>query len=139
MIKPLRITITEEPVPKGRARTIVCNGQVRTYNPERTENAQDAISWHLMMRHAEDCFPKDTPLKLTAIFYRTKSKYLPKRETLPFRKPDLDNYLKMLLDSMNSILFYDDAQITTMHIRKRWTDKDMGYIEIRLEEDRCTT
>ena len=133
--KILRIIITEEPQPKGRVRTTFINGKVRSYTPERTQNAQDAIIWRLM-RHQEDCFARDIPVKLTATFFRTKSKYLPKRETLPHRKPDLDNLLKLLLDAMIGVLVVDDCQITALRVSKRWTDKEYGYITIKLEEDK---
>ena len=134
MSKVLRITIQEEPQAKGRSRIVSVNGKFHSYTPERTKVAQNAILLRLM-RHQADCFPKDTPIKLTAVFYRTKSKYLPKRETLPFRKPDLDNMLKLLSDAANGVLFVDDAQLTTIRVSKRWTDKDAGYITIKLEED----
>jgi Holliday junction resolvase RusA-like endonuclease len=69
------------------------------------------------------------------VFYRTKSKYLPQREMLPFRKPDLDNLLKLLSDAANGLLFVDDSQLTSINVKKRWTDKEYGYITVRLEED----
>jgi Holliday junction resolvase RusA-like endonuclease len=130
----LRIIISEEPVPKGRSRVVFSNGKVHSYTPQHTREAQDSIVVRLK-RYQDECFPKDIPLKLTAVFYRTKSKYLPKREELPFRKPDLDNLLKLLSDAANGILFVDDAQLCDIHVSKRWTDKEYGYITVRLEED----
>jgi Holliday junction resolvase RusA-like endonuclease len=130
----LRIIISEEPQAKGRSRVVFSGGKVHSYTPERTKVAQDSIVVRLK-RYKDRCFAKEIPLKLTATFYRTRSKYLPKRETLPFRKPDLDNLLKLLSDAANGILFVDDAQLTTINVRKRWTDRDCGYITLRLEED----
>ena len=133
-MRALRIVLPEEPQAKGRSRVALVNGKFHSYTPERTKNAQDAIVARLK-RYQDDCFPAGTPVKLTVTFYRTKSKYLPIRETLPFRKPDLDNLLKLLSDAMNGLLVVDDSQITTISAKKRWTDRAEGYIALRLEED----
>ncbi len=131
----IELTINIDPVPKGRPRTAFKNGQVRTYTPERTLIAQETIT-ALIKRYQEQGFATHIPVKLTCTFWRHKSVWLPRRENLPFRKPDLDNFLKLLLDSMNGILVADDAQITTIEMRKRWSPNGEGYITLRLEEDK---
>jgi Holliday junction resolvase RusA-like endonuclease len=120
---------------KGRPRTTFQNGHVRTYTPIKTQEAQDFIKARLH-KHLSQAFSPHVPIKLTATFYRTKSKWLPKRETKPFRKPDLDNFLKLLLDSIDNMLVPDDAQITSISVRKRWSSNSEGYITLKLEEDR---
>ena len=134
MIKPIRIILQEEPTPKARSRVAFIHGKAHSYTPARTEEAQNLIKVRLM-RYRDRMCPKNIPVKLTVVFYRTKSKYLPRKEALPFRRPDLDNLEKLVNDSMIGILLEDDAQITTVHARKRWSDKPEGYITIRLEED----
>lgn len=133
-MKPIELTIKQEPTAKGRARTAYRNGVVRTYTPEKTLIAQNAIV-ALLQRYKKDCFGIHVPVKLTCTFYRKKSKWLPKRETLPVRKPDLDNFLKLVMDGMNHLLVSDDAQITTINMAKRWSDKPYGYIVLKLEGD----
>jgi len=127
--------IRMEPIAKGRPRTTYQNGIVRTYTPTKTVEAQDYIKARLL-RHIKDAFLPHTSVKLTATFYRTKSKWLQKKETMPFRKPDLDNFLKLLLDSLDNILVPDDAQITSINVRKRWSLNSEGYITIKLEQDK---
>jgi len=133
--KSIRVTIATNPVAKGRPRVAFRNGKIWSYNPHKTENAQNFIMERLM-RHKDKCFAKNVPVKLTLVFYRIKSKSLPKRETLPFRKPDLDNFAKLVCDAINGILIVDDAQITTMILRKRWANDGKGHIAIKLEGDR---
>jgi len=133
-MKVISLTIQVEPVAKGRPRTAYRNGAVRTYTPDKTRLAQEYIVT-LLQQYEDQGFAEHIPVKLTCVFYRTKSKWLPKREKLPFRKPDLDNFLKLLSDSINGILVTDDAQITTINMAKRWTDKGYPYITIKLEED----
>jgi Holliday junction resolvase RusA-like endonuclease len=133
-MKVIKLTTNIDPVAKARARTAVRNGVVRSYTPERTQVAQDTIK-ALLEPYRDQCFPPHIPIKLTCTFYRHKSIWLPKKEHLPFRKPDLDNFLKLLLDSMNGILVADDAQITSIVMSKRWSSNGEGYITVRLEED----
>ncbi len=131
----IRITIATEPVAKGRPRTSYRNGVIRTYTPEKTLTAQNLIKARLL-RHRDHAFPAGISVKLTCTFYRTKSRWLTKSETLPFRKPDLTNFAQLLADSLSGILIEDDAQITTMNLRKRWSPNGQGYITLKLEEDK---
>jgi Holliday junction resolvase RusA-like endonuclease len=133
-MKPIRITIQIEPVPKGRPRVSFHNGMARTYTPQKTKDAQDFIKARLL-RHKNEAFPPHIPIRLSCTFYRSKSRYLPKREDMPFRKPDTDNLLKLLLDSIDGVLVPDDAQITTISVRKRWSPTNEGYITLKLEPD----
>jgi Holliday junction resolvase RusA-like endonuclease len=96
-----------------------------------------------LMKHKDKMFEEHVPVKMSVTFWRTKPKWCPKGmnksdwriSTLPERKPDTDNLLKWLLDSMNGILVADDAQITTLTAKKRWSDNGHGRIEIDLQED----
>ncbi len=134
MSKILRILISEEPQASSRSRVVFHNGKAHSYVPERTKLARELIVARLI-RHRKDCFDKNIPLKLTVTFWRRKSKYLPLRETLPFRKPDLDNYIRTITDSLTDNLIYDDSNLTTIVARKRWSSTGEGYITLRLEED----
>jgi Holliday junction resolvase RusA-like endonuclease len=133
-MKEVRVIIPIDPVAKARSRTALRNGVVRSYTPERTQIAQDFIKTFLQP-YKEQCFPEHIPIKMTIGFNRVKSKWLPKKEHYPFRKPDLDNFIKLVLDSINTILIPDDAQVTTIVATKRWTDENTGYVSLCLEED----
>jgi Holliday junction resolvase RusA-like endonuclease len=131
----MKLTIDFEPVPKGRPRFKFFNGQAITYTPIRTQEAQDGL--HILIaKLCHDSFPKHMPLKMTVIFYRRKSKWLPKYETLPMRKPDLVNFEVLLDDAIPKSIMPDDAQITSCNSKKRWSPTGKGYIELTLEEDK---
>lgn len=133
----LKITLDIEPVAKGRAIITYQNGRMWSFNPQKTQEAQDNMKAMLSEYHTQ-CFPPGIPLKLDVTFYRTKSKWLPKREILPFRRPDTDNLLKLALDAMNGIIISDDAQICTIIARKRWAKNGKGYITLHLSQDTDT-
>ena len=146
IMKVIELIIPIEPVAKARSRTSLRNGKVRSYTPERTQIAQDFIKGFIT-QYKELAFPPHIPIKMTVEFNRTKSKWLPKREKKPFRKSDLDNYVKLCIDAITkkqtkngmpedtNYLIPDDAQITTLVASKVWTDEDRGYISLILEED----
>lgn len=130
----IKINIDYEPTPKGRPRVVFKNGSVRTYTPQKTADAQEYINTYL--NKFKGCyFPIHTAVKMTVTFWRKKSIWLPKKETLPTRKPDLNNFLGLTLDAINKKIWYDDCQVTTCLMKKRWSTKEKGYIEIKLEED----
>lgn len=130
----MKLTIDYEPTPKGVPRTKFVNGTVITYYHWKTTEALEAIRALIKDMNLEP-FPKHTSVKLTVTFYRRKSVWLPKKEQIPFRKPDLDNFLKLTLDTITGTLIYDDAQITSINAKKRWSPNNHGYIELLLEED----
>lgn len=66
--------------------------------------------------------PVSCPLSLTITLY-FKDK----------RKRDWDNFHKILMDSMNGIVFEDDSQIGRATVIKRFNERD-GRAEVMVEE-----
>ncbi len=130
-------TILVEPVAKGRPRVAVVNNHARAYTPQKTVRAEMQVIADIRHQLGElQPFSAGTPVKLTATFYRVRPKGLPKRVILPITRPDCDNYVKLLEDALNKFAFPDDAQITTMIVRKRFAEPgSVPRIELRLETD----
>lgn len=73
------------------------------------------------------------PLKIDAIFYIQPPKHISFKKKLKekleaeeifcSKKPDIDNYLKALLDSMTGIVFKDDGQVVECRARKLYSLK----------------
>ena len=126
----MEMTIFLEPIAKGRPRSCIRDGRILVYTPKETVEAEHAIRVAVMSQ--SESFPTGA-LRLDATFYRVRPKSLSKKHTLPTKKPDLENYLKLLLDALNKYLFTDDAQITTVHARKRFGNPPR--IEFSIEPD----
>lgn len=131
----IQMILQIEPVPKSVPRTKFVSQQVITYYPGKTTEALETIRKLIVNEHLEP-FPPHIPLALTISFFRTKSRWLPRKETMPFRKPDLDNFCKMAIDCISHTLIPDDAQLTTIVAKKRWSPNNQGFIRIKLEEDK---
>ena len=75
------------------------------------------------------------------IFYRSIPKSFSKKKfaeavagTLrPTSKPDLDNTAKSILDALTGITWKDDAVISDLHLKKRYTD-GMERVELLIKE-----
>jgi len=144
-MKALELIIPTEPHAKARARTSWRNGTVHSYTPDSTQEAEAFIK-DFIKSYNKYRFPEHVALKVTLIFYRTKSKWQPKRVSKPYIKSDLDNYIKLAIDAItkkhtkkgvpedDNYIIKDDAAITTLLAKKRWT-KDFPYIKIIIEED----
>lgn len=75
-------------------------------------------------------------------YYKIPKSYTKKRvqaikegQEYPQKKPDSDNVAKIILDSLNTIAFDDDSQITELTVLKRYTEQN-ERVEFELEEIR---
>ncbi|KKM99044.1 hypothetical protein LCGC14_1151820 [marine sediment metagenome] len=131
----LRILV--EPRAKGRPRSrIAGKGSkqfVQTYTPADTRKTEAEIVAAIRKQISpEEKFAAKVPLNLVAVFTIVKPPSLPKKRTLPVTAPDLDNYLKLLLDALNKYAFPDDGQIVQLHADKVYGETPM--IEVWIEE-----
>ena len=49
----------------------------------------------------------------------------------PTKKPDIDNIIKIVLDSLNGVAFADDIQIVSVKASKDFADSDFLEIELK--------
>jgi Holliday junction resolvase RusA-like endonuclease len=124
----IEIVFPFAPVAKGRPRM----GRGRVYTPEKTRRfEQDVKLWASKQWRAK---PLTGPVKVKVWFYLPKPKK-PKCAH-PISRPDLDNYLKALLDALNGVLWADDSQCDDIHAIKCYDDSEAnaGLIELFCEE-----
>ena len=133
----IQAVILMEPVPKGRAKVAVVKGHAQMYTPKKTVKSEAQVITEI--RHSlgkVQPFPQGAPVRLIAIFYRTRPKNLAKKVLKPVKKPDLDNYLKLLKDALDGFAFPNDSQVTTTLVKKRFAEVGtFPRIEFLLEDD----
>ncbi|MFA7519593.1 RusA family crossover junction endodeoxyribonuclease [Shewanella sp.] len=118
-MKTIEAIIYVVPTPKGRARVAVIGGHARAYTPAKTRKAENDISYAIRQQcMGQGTFDAGVPLTLYAKFFIDKPKSAPKKMTAPVHRPDLDNYVKLLLDALNKFVIPDDSQVVNMHIKK---------------------
>ena len=139
----INLTFYMEPVAQGRPRTVVnvVKGKPYAYTPDKTATAKalikaEAMSW--ANKNGVKSFPiyeRGLPLYMAATFIIRRPPSIPKRITMPARKPDLDRYCNLLLDSLTDIFYADDSQIVLMVLEKEYVKHgQLPRIEVTIRE-----
>lgn len=113
-----------EPTAKGRPR--FANGHA--FTPAKTRFAEEGIREGFIAEGAE-LYARPVALKVDLVFgvpRRTRS------QPLPVVRPDLDQYVKLVLDAGNMVVWADDSQIVSISAMKVYTDSP--FTKIRVEE-----
>ena len=120
---------------KGKARPRVFNG--RAITPKDTVNYEN---WIRINYREQDGRYIEGPIEARIFAYHKVPKSYSKkrieaiREGLeyPTKKPDIDNIVKIILDSLNGIAYKDDSQVVKLIVLKKWTE-GIERIELGLE------
>jgi Holliday junction resolvase RusA-like endonuclease len=104
-------------------------------NGQRFYDAQthDKLAFGLYLNQQHDNEPLFTnPIHITISFNIERPRTIAKREQLPYpsRRPDLDNFCKFLLDSIQGVLITDDKIVCSLTAHKRYTRDASILIEI---------
>ena len=126
--------IEGEPQGKGRARH--ANGWA--YTPEKTAMYENLIKLSYRQECSEPMYEQGVPLvmQITAFYGIPKSVSNKKRqammneEILPTKKPDIDNLCKVIMDSLNKVAYYDDAQIVKAVETKFYSDYPRVFVQL---------
>ena len=122
-------------VGKGRPRLNTYTGVV--YTPNKTKDYETLIEQYFLLK-----YPKfkilEGRIKVSIIAYFSIPKATKKADInemldnniSPTKKPDIDNIVKAVLDSMNKFAFKDDNQITKLEVEKKYSIEDKIYIKI---------
>lgn len=120
----ISFTVPMIPTAKGRPRAFVRGGKVNVYTPAKTDQAErDFIA--LAAEHAPPV-PLEGPLELTLVFVLPIPASWSKRKRASAgwhcSKPDLDNIVKLVSDSMNrsGAWWGDDSQIAYIRATKSY-------------------
>ena len=128
------------PVGKQRPRFSRRGNFVSTYTPTKTRDYESLIK-EAAQKAMGSSEPLETPVTVAIyITVKTSSSFSKKtrQEAInglikPTKKPDADNIAKCFLDAMNGIVYKDDCQVCTLHIKKVYGD--IGMVEVMVTED----
>ncbi len=122
-------TVPGDPVAKGRPRFARVGKGVRAITPAKTRAYEDivAITATQAMK-SKRLEPFAGPLSVAiAVSVPAPASWSKKRKAaayehdyLPTRRPDLDNYVKAILDGCEGIVWHDDAQVVGVYATKRY-------------------
>ena len=124
--------IEGECVAKGRPR-FTRAGHV--YTPKRTRDYESHVKASLIEQGAK---VNEKPLTMKLDIYKGYLKSWTKKQReaakkgikQPYRRPDVDNYTKSILDGADKILYNDDAQIIRLIVEKHYDEEPRVEITI---------
>ncbi len=119
---PIVITIPGEPSPKGTARF-----HGHAYTPKKTRTKEGIVA-SLAMDAMAGRPPIEGPVSMSITAVLPIPESWPKKrkaaalaqEEAPAKRPDLTNLIKLAEDSLNGIVYRDDAQIVALSASKRY-------------------
>jgi len=122
----LTFSVPGEPQGKGRPKFSSINGRVNARTPDATVVYENLVRLEYQRSNGAKKFEAGVMLDLRVIAYyaipestsKKKKKAMEDGELRPTKKPDADNILKVVADSLNGIAYHDDAQIVDTQIRK---------------------
>lgn len=117
--------IEGKPVAQGRPRFVKRGNFVQTYDPKTSKEYKTFLK--NQVEKVEELF--DCPMKFILRVYRSipsgtskvKAQLMEDGEILPITKPDVDNYLKGVLDAFTKVLWVDDSLICDIEVIKRYS------------------
>lgn len=136
------IVIYGEPVGKGRPRFKRIGNFVQTYTPKETVNYETLIKNEYFLQSGKT-FEDNIPLWLKVYAYYKIPKSFSKKKVnqcvdnilKPCVKPDCDNILKIVMDSLNKVAYADDKQICRVSFSKRYSMNPRIEIEVKEIEE----
>ncbi len=122
----VNFSVMGEPQGKGRPRFARTRTGVITHTPEQTVIYENLVKLEYQRQCEGERFGDDEMLAMSiyAFYGMPKSASKKKKAQMlegtirPTKKPDLDNVLKVIADSLNGIAYKDDSQIVDTVVRK---------------------
>lgn len=124
------ICVPGEPVGKGRPRIGRRGKHAMMFTPQKTADYEQAVKAEAAKSMAGRA-PFDGPVELKLQVFTGIPKSYPKAKALaarlgkiaPTKKPDIDNVVKAVCDSLNEVVWIDDVQVVDLHVSKRFGDE----------------
>lgn len=136
----VKFTILGEPKGKGRPR--FCRNTGHAITPKDTVNYETLVHMEYVAQCEEFRFPDDAMLDMRIRTYYSIPKSASKKkraamiigEIRPTKKPDMDNVVKIIADSLNQVAYRDDTQIVDCQCRKFYSDNPRVEVMIKTVE-----
>lgn len=143
MTDEIRFTILGEPKGKGRPQfsTNKYTGKTIARTPQSTVLYENLVVTEYN-RQAGVKFDDDALLDMRVICYypiaksvsKKKRELMMKGKLRPTKKPDVDNVVKVIADSLNNVAYRDDKQIVDCMVRKFYSDNPRVEVCIKTVE-----
>lgn len=136
----MKFIVPGDPKAQGRPRFFRRGVFVGTYDPQDSAAFKQRVAYFAKMAGLP-CL--GTPVSIKARFYLKRPQSLmrqkdPEGSIFCAKRPDVDNFLKAILDGLNGVAWNDDSQVCRVEIEKLYHEKGgVQRTEIQIEEIKC--
>lgn len=124
-------------IPQGKARPRFVRATGHAFTPAKTRSYESMLQG-VAIEAMRGLTPFDGPVSVAVLAFfpvparwsKTKRAAALQGSTRPAKKPDADNLLKVL-DSLNAVVFRDDAQIVEASVAKHYSDQPRLEVRVR--------
>jgi Holliday junction resolvase RusA-like endonuclease len=136
----MQFCVKGKPQGKARARTFYNSraGKMCSMTPVQTKSYEELIRWSYKAAGGQYMGEKVLQVHIKAVypipkgFSKAKRDEAIKEKIRPTTKPDCDNIIKVVLDALNGVAYYDDKQVVCVSCNKYYGES--GYLYITVEE-----
>lgn len=123
------------PQQQERPRAAYINKKIVLYDPPNSKKYKEFLKKEIQKQEVKLL---TEPIKVKIHFFvpipksYTKKQHalIQENKLLPSKKPDLSNYIKLIEDAFNNILYKDDAQIIELIAKKSYSETPRIEIEV---------
>ena len=123
----VKFSVFGKPQGKQRPRLTNIGGKNIVYTPKQTSEYEKLVKASYIAV-SRTFFEKDVPLEINILAFFS-GKY--SNNDWMTKKPDSDNIIKIILDGLNKVAFYDDAQVCKLYFEKRYAEVPRVEITIK--------
>ena len=139
----IKFTVLGEPQGKGRPKFSRQGGFVKTYTPDKTVLYENLIRTEYLRQCSGQRFADKEPLAMKIwAYYSIPASASKKRQSAmeageirPVKKPDADNIIKVVADSLNQVAYRDDADLVKVELEKFYSRQPRIEVEIKSLEE----
>jgi len=138
-MKTIKFTVFGNPRGKGRPRVVSRNGFAKAYTPQDTASYENLVRVEYELQTERYRFDDNSFLGMRIDAYYSIPKSVSKKrrammlngDIRPVKKPDSDNVIKIIADSLNQISYKDDTQIVDCRCCKYYSDEPRVEVTIK--------
>lgn len=137
-VERIAFEVRGNPVSEGSTRVWMVKGKPITTHGSKGLGAWRRVVADMAQQYAPD-EPWDGPVAVVLLFTRSRPKSEPKRRrTWPDRKPDLDKWIRAVLDALTGVIFNDDGQVVEIRATKEWGAPGVTVVVERVDANTPT-
>lgn len=126
----ISFTVYGRPQPQGSTRSFIKSGRIVTTSANPALKPWRGQVTLAAIEHREDRMPSEGPVRITARFFFSPPRTMPKDRRGMTTKPDVDKLLRSVCDAMTGVLYLDDSQVTEARVVKEYGIPERAEIEV---------